>query len=169
MRGSAKDGLVIIADGELRPGLIAYGLRKPSPHIPHFPHDVWPARTDPHAFVLRGEGWQVVAWEIPVDVWPTADKWRAIVRATLRALITAGSAVAWMGPEGYFCDPPSLLTPQCMSGGVVASLTAQGEFKCPLDPRGPYKALTDTELLQLRSSSGGLASLGDTEESDIPQ
>lgn len=44
-----------------------------------------------------------------------------------------------------------------MSGGVLAAMTSDGDFVCPLDPDAPIAAIGDADLLRLRSVSAGLA------------
>jgi hypothetical protein len=44
-----------------------------------------------------------------------------------------------------------------MTGGVLAAMTAEGDFFCPLDPAQPLATLTDDELLRLRAASDGLS------------
>jgi hypothetical protein len=73
-------------------------------------------------------------------------------------LIDVGCRVAWVGAEGIpFCDPPGLFDPDCMTGGVLAWLTSDGWFGCPLDPDQPLEPAPDRQLLRLRRWAGRLA------------
>lgn len=56
-----------------------------------------------------------------------------------------------------FCDPPELLTPDCMSGGVLAALTDAGDFRLAVRPDEPVAWLPDANLLRLRAHAAGLA------------
>ena len=111
---------------------------------------------------LHGEGWKVRGWDLPLLVWPTGDAFRDAVRATLAALVIGGARVAWVGALGVpFSDPPGLLDPRCMSGGVLAWLTGDGWFGCPIDPDQPWAAASDQDMLELRRLAGRLATTGD--------
>ncbi|MBW3615958.1 MAG: hypothetical protein KY439_11740, partial [Actinobacteria bacterium] len=92
-------------------------------------------------------------------IWPPREVWLRSVRATFEVLVNAGASVAWIGLEGFFCDPPNLFDPAFMSGGVLAAMTSTGEFLCPLDPDEPVVALDDKELLRLREASEGLSNV----------
>lgn len=92
---------------------------------------------------------------------PRGEAFRDAVRATLAALITGGARVAWVGALGVpFYDPPGLLDPGCMSGGVLAWLTEDGWFGCPIDPDQPWAAASDLEMHELRRRANHLAALG---------
>ncbi len=102
---------------------------------------------------------EVVVWDVAIVAWPTGQAWRDSVRRTLEALVDAGARVAWVGREGYFCDPPDLFDPTFMSGGVLAAMTSGGEFRCAVDPDQALATLTDDELLRLRAASDGLSNV----------
>ena len=155
----ARDALVVVVDGEEVPGLIVYGLCERGACRPiEFPHGAWPADPEAGVYALHGDVWEVMLWEIPMIIWPADEAFRAAVQATLRALTNAGCRVAWIGAEGLpFCDPPDLLDPACMSGGVLAWMTDDGAFDCPLDPDRPLTPVDDGYLLSLRSHAEGLA------------
>ena len=111
---------------------------------------------------MHGEGWQVRGWDVPLLVWPTGDAFRDAVRATLEALIAGGARVAWVSASGVpFYDPPGLLDPGYMSGGVLAWLTEDGWFGCPINPDQPWATASDEEMLELRRrAEGHLAGIG---------
>jgi hypothetical protein len=95
---------------------------------------------------------------MPVVIWPTGDDFVRAVRSTLRELIEGGCRAAWVGAEGVrYCDPPRLFDPGCMSRGVLAWMTNEGDFDCPLDPDLPIAAADDECLRMLRRHSLGLA------------
>jgi hypothetical protein len=155
----ARDALTVFVDGDEEPGLIAYGLTAPEAwHEARFPADAWLASPEPDQFVLRGDNWRVYGWEVPIAIWPTRASFQAAVQRTLEALIRSGCRVAWVGAEGVpFCDPPQLFDPECMSGGVLAWMTDDGRFDCPLDPDRVLAPVSDDELLRLRAHGQGLA------------
>ena len=157
----AKELLTIFLGGaEEVPGLSFYGLAGDDAGglAPTFPRDRWPMSNEPESLSLHGEGWRVIEWDLHVAVWPVGDSFRAAVRATLQELINAGCRPGWVGAEGFpFCDPPGLLDPACMTGGVLAWLTSDGEFGCPLDPDRPLESASDEEMLRLRAWAGPLA------------
>jgi hypothetical protein len=155
----ARDALTVVVGGEEAPGLIAYGLTAPGGwRQGRFPADAWPAAPEADEIVLHGEGWRVYAWEVPVVRWPGGVSFTNAVRRTLEALTRGGCAVAWAGAEGLpFCDPPGLFDPACMSGGVLAWMTDDGQFACPLDPDRALSPVSDAELLKLRRYALGLA------------
>lgn len=155
----ARDGLTIFVGGDEEPGFIAYGLTAPDGwRDVAFPADAWLAQPEPETFDLRGDNWRVHGWEVPVIIWPTGLDFLTAVNHTLDALIRGGCRVAWVGAEGVpFCDPPGLFDPECMSGGVLAWMTDDGRFDCPLDPDRVLIPVSDDKLLELRLHSLGLA------------
>jgi hypothetical protein len=155
----ARDSLTIFVDGEEVPGLIVYGLTTRGTHrSPTFPSDVWTAAPEAKEFTLYGECWEVKAWEVPIVIWPIADEFANATRLTLAVMIESGFRVTWIGAEGVpFCDPPQLFDPDCMSGGVLAWMTDDGDFDCPLDPDRPLLPVSDDRLRTLRSYARGLA------------
>lgn len=154
----AREVLTVIADGEIRSGVIAYGLRTDGlDKKAMFPSHRWPQEIEVAEYFLHGETWEVIRWDIQIDRWPDQKDWKDVVKETLARLIEAGAVVARLGQEGFFADPPDLFTPKHMTGGVLAAMTISGDFMCPLDPERPLKALSDSELLQLRSASEGLS------------
>jgi hypothetical protein len=155
----ARDAMTIFVEGDEVPGIIVYGLLGAgTARSVDFPSSVWVGAPDPGQFRLFGSRWQVLTWEVPVDVWPVGDRWTAAIRATLKAMLDRGARVAWIGAEGLpFCDPPELFDPGCMSGGVLAWMTDVGDFSCPLDPDVPLDPVGDDVLRQLRGHAQGLA------------
>lgn len=164
-RPPARERLTIFLGGsEEVPGLSFYGLTTHAvkAHVPQFPRGRWPMCPAPEATLLQGEDWRVAGWDLHVASWPTGDGFRDAIRATLQVLINVGSRIAWVGAEGIpFCDPPGLFDPACMTGGVLAWLSREGAFGCPLDPDQPLTAASDEEMLQLRDRAGWLATTGE--------
>lgn len=158
MSKPAREILTIVKDGRLQAGVSAYGLRANDVSNPaDFPHGAWPADTGWQEGSLHGQDWEVIVWDIAPSSWPAHPEWARVVKQTLRALIDAGCIVSWIGSEGYFCDPPDLFKPECMSGGVLAAMTQAGDFDCAVDPYEPLQVLPDEKLLALRAASHGLA------------
>ena len=88
----AREVLTIFVDGEEVSGFIVYGLsalgtwtEKP------FPYGIWPPGTHASEFRLRGNAWEVLAWEVAVSEWPTGASWILAVRTTL----------TWLGLKGF--------------------------------------------------------------------
>lgn len=155
----ARDALVVVVDGEEVPGITIYGLaRRGHRRTAVFPSQAWIGEPSVDEFVLRGDTWEITCWELPIVVWPTRDELMDAVRVSLAALIEADCSVASLGAEGLpFCDPPALFDPRCMSGGVLASMTARGQFECALHPDGPLSPVSDEQLSILRRHAKGLA------------
>lgn len=152
--------MTVIHDGLQVPGLNFYGLLYPDDELKiKFPGQVWPDAKYSE-FVLWGDGWRVVNWEVAVSVWPTGESFRKAVRETFKVLRQAGSVVTWIGAEGYFCDPPDLFSPDCMSGGVLAAATADGREWLSLDADEPVSPLSDEVLQELKQASPGLSDAG---------
>lgn len=151
--------MTIFVAGDEVPGLIVYGLFAPgSERKVEFPSRAWISSPVPNEFRLFGDGWEVLTWEVPIDIWPTGERWRAAMGSTLEAMIERGGRVAWIGAEGVpFCDPPELFSPDCMSGGVLAWMTDAGDSDLPLDPDRPLTPITDDALRELRLRARGLA------------
>lgn len=155
----ARDSLTIFVDGDEVPGLIAYGLRGSGPETACvFPSDAWIAQPAASESRLHGEAWEVLVWEIPIVIWPTAADLREALRRTTGAMIEGGCRVAWIGAEGVpFCDPPLLFDPECMAGGVLAWMTDVGDYNCDLDPDSPLAPASNEVLGRLRGHAEGLA------------
>lgn len=151
--GPAKEVLTVMHRGsEELPGLIFYGLFLEEPDVGSisFPTDAWPESLEPDDLLVHGDGWRVSGWELPILSWPSGDVFRGAIRRTLSTLIIAGATVAWVGAEGIpFVDPPDIFDPGFMAGGVLAWLTDDDHFACPLDPDGPLTRATDDELSYL--------------------
>ena len=149
----------MVVNGLEQPGISVYGLRtrRPASEVPSFPSELWPGEVEVNTHRLVGEQWEVANWDVVLTQWPRRAAWRVAVRETLRSLVEAGCVVAWLGHAERFCDPPDLFDPQCMRAGVLASLTAAGQFICPVDPEEPLLTLSDGEMQTLRQTSGGLA------------
>lgn len=155
----ARDVLVVLADGEEVPGITVYGLASRGRRRPvTFPADVWIGAPAVEEFVLHGDAWEITTLDLPILVWPAAKELGSAIHASLAALIEAGCPVAWIGAEGLpFCDPPRLFDSRCMSGGVLAWMTADGQFECQVDPNGPVSPISDQQLETLRHHAQGLA------------
>lgn len=149
----ARDALSIVVERVEHPGFIAYGLLGVGerPEIA-FPIDAWSTSTSPNSLALHGDGWRVHLWEVPIVVWPTRAHFREAVRQTLEALVVNGCRVAWIGAEGLpFCDPPGLFDTSSMAGGVLAWMTDDGHFVCPLDPDRELVPVDNDDLRRLRA------------------
>ncbi|GAA1711780.1 hypothetical protein GCM10009745_69860 [Kribbella yunnanensis] len=155
----ARDAAVVIVDGDEVPGLSFYGLvERGGLGSLVLPADAWLGGSAVNLYMLHGMAWEVPNWDLPVIVWPTGEQFVLAIRKTLEAVISAGCRVAWVAAEGFpFCDPPELFDPECMSGGVLAWMTAEGNFACPLDPDSPLPPVNDEDLTMLRRYSRGLA------------
>ena len=153
----AREQLAIIRGGTEVPGVTFHGLfAADGARRPAFPREAWAPDVEVQSSTLHGKRWQVLLWDVAFPEWPAGDAWRASVRTTFEVLVASGARVAWIGREGFFVDPPALFEP-VMSGGVLAAMTSDGDFVCPLDPDAPIAAIGDADLLRLRSVSAGLA------------
>lgn len=155
----ARESLVVVVDGDEVPGITIYGLAGlGGSRRAVFPADAWIGAPLVDEFILRGDSWEIVTWDVPILVWPRVDEMRTAVRVSLAALVDAGCSVSWIGAEGLpFCDPPQLFDPDCMSGGVLAWMTAQRGFDCALNPDDPITPISDQHLSMLRQYARGLA------------
>ena len=108
--------------------MIAYGLGRLGDHPRgDAPTGAWPTARSVDEVSLRGEAWEVTAWEIALRALPDRSEWREAIRSTLQAHLDGGSRLAWIGAEGVpFCDPPQLFDPTCMTRGVLAWMTRFG-------------------------------------------
>jgi hypothetical protein len=160
MRPPAREQLEIVWRGEQVPGVTFYGLFPRSAGATSlFPEALWPAGVEVGSSILHNERWEVVVWDVAVAAWPSGEAWTRSVRGTLEALVDGGARVAWIGLEGFFCDPPDLFEPALMSEGVLAAMTADRDFRCPVDPDRPLASLTDEDLPRLRGASDGLSNV----------
>lgn len=152
LKPPAREKLSVFLDGEEAPGLTFYGLiSRYEWKGEDFPVSIWPDGSRAEAFKLYGDTWEIPCWDVALGAWLAGAPWREAVRATLQWFIAQGCVVGWMSAEGRpFCDPPGLFDPDCMSGGVLASLTPRGEFLCPIDPNEPIRAVDDVAMRELR-------------------
>jgi hypothetical protein len=164
MEAPARDTLTVFVEGEELPGVIVYGLRRPCRAPIEFPGREWHLSHEPQPFRLYGETWEVVGWDLALAAWPTSQDWPGVVQRTLSVMVAAGCVVAWLGAEGCpFSDPPDLFSPDWMDGGVLAALTSQGDFRCPVNPDEPLRYLSAADLELLRARATGLADASDGE------
>lgn len=154
----ARDHLRIFWKGEEAEGLLFYGLRRRRhPTVPQFPTS-WAARTQVNSFLLHGDGWEVVLWEVWTPGWLLQEKLDSLVSECFEALHAAGSVVTWMGVEGGFVDPPHLFDPEHMAESVVVAWSASTGRVGRLLLDAPLRFLGAADLEALRESSAGLAS-----------
>jgi hypothetical protein len=154
----AREVLTVFIDGEERSGIALYALLPSgSGSALALPDLQWPT-SDTHEFCLHGEAWEVVGWDVALDVWPQGAQWTDFIRQALDGLVRRGAVVAWVGAEGFVvADPPDLFSPDAMTGSVLAAMTARGIFLCPTESDLPVSPLEDDELLLLRQHARGLA------------
>jgi hypothetical protein len=98
---------------------------------------------------LAGSSWTVGVWDVPIQIWPTADVWPHFVQGALHQILRSGALVSWCAVEGSFVDPPNLFDPQFMSAGVWAACTADGLQLGPPALDAPLEFLSDDQLLRL--------------------
>jgi hypothetical protein len=159
MRPPAREVLTIYWNGEENPGFTVHALRgRIDESIPDLPPLDWPGDVETKPFLLHGEKWEVCAWDVRVDAWPSPGQFDQSVQELLCGLVADGFAVAWIGLEGHFADPPSLFLPTTMAGGVLAACSRETGFLPAVELDTPLRAITDDYLLALRHASGGLAS-----------
>lgn len=162
MKPPSREALSVIwrvSDGrEELPGIVLYGLTEAGGwHQDPFPYSVWPPEAEYEESYLYGEQWLVVIWDVRLPQWPTAQDWHPALRHTLQQLLDGGCVVSWLGDGFQFSDPPGLLLPEHMSGGVLATLTPTGEYTCHFNPDTPVVGITDEEMLAFRQHTHGLA------------
>lgn len=158
MRIPAREGLTVVLDGQLVPGVIFYALTRPGAmNSVVFPIESWSSE-GARSFRLGGQSWEVRGWDLPLNEWPRGLEWARAVQETLKHLVDSGAVVAWLDAEGCpFSNPPDLFSAQWMSGAVLAAMTSAGEFICAVDPDLPVQAVSDDELASLRRHARGLA------------
>jgi hypothetical protein len=149
----------VVVNGSIQLGISVNGLRmrREPPNMPAFPTGYWSGDVEVNVHRLVGQAWEIVNWDAALTLWPCGIEWRRAVKGTLQSLIDEDCIVAWLGSEGFLCDPPHLFDPECMASGVLAALTASGRFICPVDPCEPFLTLTDEEMLSLREEAAELA------------
>lgn len=154
----AREVLRVIRDGEELPGVTFYGLvARGGWARADFPVDLWPSGGQVEDFMLHGEAWEIPCWDLALNAWPSTESWKSFVHATLQWICDRGCAIGWMSAEGRpFCDPPLLFDPDCMSGGVLAYMTPDRHFECPLELDGPLQAVEDETMRRMRSYASGL-------------
>jgi hypothetical protein len=151
MRTISRRSVVIYINGEEAPGMLCYGLgSSDGGESAVFPQlGALPNLELVHEYSLHGDTWRVQMWEVGVDD-VDASSMAPIADAMMDAFLLAGFVIAWVGLEGYFCDPPALFSPECMSGGVLAAATSSGLRWNAFDATEPWMPISDEVLLQLR-------------------
>jgi len=145
-----RDLLKIFWHGDEVTGLTVYAYAMDiSTAQPVFPLEFWADGTQTKASKLQGDGWLVWVWDVRVEKWP--DHWINTLRSTLARLIDLGASVAWCGLEGCFADPPDLLSPKAMAGGIYAASSHSTGFICHTNLDGQFQTITDGEMADLRS------------------
>lgn len=153
----SQDRLGIFWDGEEVDGVTFYSICDPSICcLAEFPLEIWPEGTEVRPSLLSGDGWLVHLWDVRVPDWRTVMCWKELVGRTLGSVLVDGCSVAWLALEECFVDPPDLFLPEFMSGGVLAVVTQQGFSVAPADLDEPLTALSDQEMLIVRSHAGGI-------------
>lgn len=152
-----RESLEIFWDGEEVEGALFYGLwpgALVSPPAP--PIGLWPSDTEFMRRRLWGQGWTVWLLEVRIRSWPAEERWSAIVRGTLEAVLSAGAEISWCAVEGCFVDPPSLFDPTEMGEGVWSCRSKGGaDAEAPaLD--GPFYWISRHVLAHLQSDATNL-------------
>lgn len=159
MKPPAREVLTIYWGGEETAGFTVHALRGRSEEpIPDLAPLDWPGEVEVKLTVLHGENWEVLVWDVRVDVWPSPGEFERSVRDVLCGLVAEGFSASWIGLEGYFVDPPRLFLPEAMTGGVLAACSGETGFLPAVRLDLPLQAITDCGLLALRNACGGLAS-----------
>jgi hypothetical protein len=159
MKPPLREVATVVRGGIQTSGLSFYGLMSDVEHAA-VPVAAWPEDTTFTTSWLHGQGWHVLIWDVALDRWPEAASFKSALAATFSSLVAAGSIVAWVGREGYFCDPPQLFDPLCMSGGVLAAVLRDSQRQwVNLDPDSPMSPVSDEILLELRRASAGVADI----------
>jgi len=158
MKPPAREVLTVYRDGEETAGFAVYAIRdRRGETKPALVAQSWPGLSEVTPLLLHGERWEVCVWDVSVHAWPSADEFDRSLRDLLCGLVSGGFAVAWIGLEGYFADPPHLFLPDAMSGGVLAACSGKTGFVPAVRLDEPLHAITDDGLLALREACGDLA------------
>ncbi len=131
-------------------GVLVYGYWNKEFDLPTFPFQIWSADTQVQNNTLWGDGWFVLEWTVRICTWPLSNTWKQVIQGTLEAMCETGAIVAWCAVEACFADPPSLFSPESMSGGVYAALIPNSQFWCSAKPGLHFQALDDSILLKLK-------------------
>jgi len=149
-----RHALTVYWRGEETDGVLLYGLRDPGTERLPFSRCSWgpgTAASDP--WLLHGPGWKVDVWTIRPEPWPSRDRWKATLRASLDRLLQAGYAVAWFATEGDFVDPPGLLDPSVMGDGVYAAASRPTGFLMRDDGGPELEPLSGRDLAALHKAA----------------
>ena len=148
-RPATSESLGIFWHGDEVDGFLIYGYWEGAHQDePGFSVADWPPKTEFKSHKLWGPGWTVWMWNVRVPVWPAAREWPGLVERMLRELVEQGALIAWGGIEGMFVDPPSLLDPAEMSGGVWAAMTKDVGMVGPPGLHQPFDVLDDSHLVR---------------------
>lgn len=154
MTNLAEDAAYIVDAGELRPGVIFYGLCRPA-GLDNFVLGGILGERVVSEWTLTGEAWNVRMWEISV-VMSDTPQWASVLRSSLKSITSAGAAVSWVGFEGNpFVDPPKLFDPSQMD--VVAYYRDAVGMVGSFEPRAELQLLSRAQLEQLRRATIGLS------------
>lgn len=96
----------------------------------------------------ESEDYNCFAVSILISTWPSSEKWRDIIKETLKLFIEEGAVIAWCGDEE--CSPSI----DCFivgknAGNVYSAYTLHNDMVCNSNLDEEYKVLGDAQLLML--------------------
>ena len=160
MKISLNEVAKIIHNGSEKSGLSFHALFSlPNGEIKNisFPYEIWGDNIESKDFLLHGEKWGVLIWDVVIDIWPKTETLNQIIEKTFNVLLKNGACVAWIGREGFFCDPPDLFLPDMNEGVLAAALP--GKKWINLDIDSFFTPLSDSVVLELRKQSDGVSNV----------
>ena len=118
------------------PGFMVVGMYPTVHSIPAPPEilDLWPADAQGEPYTHHGPGWIAHLWDVEITTWPADDAWRPACETTLRRLQDSGAAVAWIGTDLDFLDPPGMF--ENGEHDVFAALSPPTGFACSVGAHG---------------------------------
>lgn len=145
-----EQSLGIFWHGEEVDGIILYAYWRGAPTVePAFDSREWPAGTEHSRSQLTGSDWTIIVWDVKLTNWPSGEFWPRLLERQLSRFCDCGARIAWCGLEGTFAEPPSLFTPEEMSGSVYAYFSPRLGFQCTALLGQPFETISDEGLLLL--------------------
>jgi len=143
-----ENSLGIFWNGEEVSGITIYGyFEGKNDLLSFFDESIWNHEIQLKSNTIRGDNWVVGILDIKVNKWPNTSAWPKVIQKSLMEYTNKGAVVSWAAFEGFFAEPPRLLDPKYMSGGVWAIYSNIDGFYCSAQLGKKIEIISD-EILE---------------------
>jgi len=147
-----EDSLGIFWNGEEVIGITIYGyFEGTNDLLLTFDESIWNHGIQLKSNTIRRDNWIVGVWDIKVNKWPNTTAWPKVIQESLKEFTNKGAVLSWAAFEGFFVEPPRLLDPRYMSGGVWAIYSNADGFYCSAQLGQKIEFISDDVLEKFRT------------------